>query len=298
MKKINVLVGIPGSGKDYYLENKPEDNGYILSSDAIRKELFGDESCQDNNGLVFDTLYKRLINLVKESDYKTIWINATNINRKSRRVLFERLKQAKVRDQVRVEALVMATPLDICIKHDASRERSVGEDVILKFVHRFEFPQKFEGFERVGAWYYVGDFTGNVKRDLDKMKGFDQKNPWHSMDMWGHTQAVVDGVPERMKLAAYCHDIGKLFTQTIGEDGVAHYYRHENVSAYYTMCYMFELAEIFGMEYNTELMKYTVFLVNYHMLGHQIEGVGRWKELFGDWYDDLMVFCQADKNGH
>ena len=32
--KINVLVGIPGSGKDYYLENKLEDNSYILSSQS------------------------------------------------------------------------------------------------------------------------------------------------------------------------------------------------------------------------------------------------------------------------
>ena len=53
-----VMVGIPASGKSYKAKELSElYNANIYSSDTYRKELLGDENCQDNNELVFNTLF-------------------------------------------------------------------------------------------------------------------------------------------------------------------------------------------------------------------------------------------------
>ena len=54
-KKLIILCGIPGSGKTTYAKKYIENNANTihLSSDAIRKELYGDESVQGNPGEVF-----------------------------------------------------------------------------------------------------------------------------------------------------------------------------------------------------------------------------------------------------
>jgi predicted kinase len=279
------MVGIPGSGKSCFIRNNKKDDDFVISSDAIREELFGDAGCQDDNGKVFQIVYKRMVEALKFG--RDVWLDATNINRKCRRVMFEKLKQAKLNPTV--YAVVMGTRFEECVRRDAERDRTVGEEVIWKFVRRFEYPHKFEGFDKVSHQTDVGDYIEKVREDLLKMVGFDQKNPWHKLDLWKHTQRVIEQVPEEMKLAAFCHDIGKLFTQVIC-DGVGHYYRHENVSAYYFACYWVELVHISGFAGDFDQ---TMFLVNYHMVGHQAtEESGR--KLFGDLYDELKVFCRAD----
>lgn len=286
MTKLTVMVGVPGSGKSTFIRNNKKDGDFVISSDNIRDELFGDICCQDDNGKVFQIVYKRMVEALRFG--RDVWLDATNINRKCRRVMFEKLKQAKL--EVSVYAMVMGTRIEECIRRDAERDRTVGEEVIWKFVRRFEYPQKFEGFDEVFHQTEVGDYSEKVRKDLNRMVGFDQKNPWHKLDLWGHTQRVVEQVPEQMKLAAFCHDIGKLFTQVM-EDGVAHYYRHENVSAYYFACYWAELIEESSFKGDFD---FTMFLVNYHMLGHQIKENSRFRDVFGSLYDDLITFCKAD----
>ena len=285
---LNVMIGIPASGKSAFVRQNKEEKDYVISSDSVRMELFGDESCQADNSKVFGVVYQRMIEALRFG--RDVWLDATNINRKSRRRIFEELKQAHIRDNVEVRAIVIAIPWEVCFERDSQRERTVGKNVILKFLHRFEYPQKFEGFDDIQVyWDHHIDSYDRVKADVESMKGFDQKNPWHHLDLWGHTQKIVDNC--RFKFAAFCHDIGKLFTQQIGEDGVAHYYRHENFSAYYTMCFCAELSAISG--FNGDFDE-TMFLVNYHMLGHQIKDERKWKQVFGEWYDDLLEFCSAD----
>ena len=285
MTKVYVMVGIPGSGKGTFVRNNKKEGDFVVSSDDIRQELFGDAGYQGDNDKVFQLFYQRMVEAVHFG--RNVWLDATNINRKCRRQVFEKLRQAKL--QTEVLAIVMCTRVEECIRRDAERDRTVGEEVIRKFVRRFEYPQEFEGFDAVFHQTEVGDFTYQVREDLSKMVGFDQKNPWHKLSLWKHTQRVVEQVPEEMKLAAFCHDIGKLFTQVIC-DGVAHYYRHENVSAYYFACYWAELKAISG--FNGDFDQ-TMFLVNYHMVGHQAtEESGR--KLFGDLYDELRTFCRAD----
>ena len=55
-----MFVGIPGSGKSYMAEQYAQRGYHVHSSDAIRKELFGDESIQGKATQVFDLLLKRV----------------------------------------------------------------------------------------------------------------------------------------------------------------------------------------------------------------------------------------------
>ena len=62
--------------------------------------------------------------------------------------------------------------------------------------------------------------------------GFDQRNPHHCYDVWGHTaHAVAEGAPERaVRWALLFHDLGKPNCFTVDEAGVGHFYGHGKVS--------------------------------------------------------------------
>lgn len=69
---------------------------------------------------------------------------------------------------------------------------------------------------------------------IERMEGYDQKNPFHDKSLLEHTLTVVDETPSviELRLAALFHDVGKPDVQTMDE--VAHYYQHEKVSGKYT----------------------------------------------------------------
>ena len=48
MSKLYIMIGIPASGKDWYIEHHKKDGDVVLSSDAIRAE-FGDVNDQSQN---------------------------------------------------------------------------------------------------------------------------------------------------------------------------------------------------------------------------------------------------------
>lgn len=68
---------------------------------------------------------------------------------------------------------------------------------------------------------------------LGEMAGYDQQNPYHSLDLMEHTLGAVAAVPpeEGLRFAALLHDVGKPSCRTTGENGAAHYYGHPAQSA-------------------------------------------------------------------
>ena len=143
MTKLTLLVGIPGSGKTTYANKHKDKNEVILSSDLIRKELFGSEYSQENNELVFDTLYSRAReNLINGTN---VIIDATNINSYYRHAT---LKHFEDLDIERV-AIVFEVPKNVCVKRDSKRSRTVGEKVIDKMISRYSRPTYEEGFDNI-----------------------------------------------------------------------------------------------------------------------------------------------------
>ena len=76
---MTMMVGLAASGKSTYAKKLANDtDAIILSSDAIRWELFGDETDQEHNQQVFQELHER----AKEClcDGRNVIYDATNIS--------------------------------------------------------------------------------------------------------------------------------------------------------------------------------------------------------------------------
>ncbi len=69
--------------------------------------------------------------------------------------------------------------------------------------------------------------------ELAPMIGFDQHSPHHAYDLYTHTAQVCAGVPSQLALrwAGLLHDVGKIPTFTLDENGRGHFYGHAQASA-------------------------------------------------------------------
>ena len=100
-----------------------------------------------------------------------------------------------------------------------------------------------------------------VLPELRATVGFDQKNPNHVHDVFGHIAQVVESVPPtaELRLTALLHDIGKPAVFTLDEGGVGHFYGHAAVSA--------EIADgiLHRLKASNALREEVVWLVKHHM---------------------------------
>ena len=155
---VYIMVGVPGSGKSTVAKELSEQNGaIILSSDSIRKELYGDENIQGDGRFVFKTLFERANNAI--SNGFDIIIDATNVDRKARKNVFKSLK-----GEFNATAVFVDTDINECLRRNNLRERVVPEEIIMKFYNRLTIPEKSEGFSNVIIW---------SKRNKEK---FEEKN--------------------------------------------------------------------------------------------------------------------------
>ena len=69
--------------------------------------------------------------------------------------------------------------------------------------------------------------------ELAPTVGFDQCSPYHAFDLYTHIAHVTANTPRDLPLrwAGLLHDVGKIPTFTIGEDGRGHFYGHARESA-------------------------------------------------------------------
>lgn len=295
-----VMVGLPGSGKSTAaIELADIGNAKIFSSDDYRDKLLGDENDQSNNQLVFDTLYKDMIDCILISGQNVIF-DATNITIKDRKRCLDKLSKYAINKV----AYFMDTPYEQCIENDKNRSRSVGIDVISKFIAKFQFPQKYEGFDIVIMHNhrniepeYRSELAGNY---LNMMKGFNQKNPHHIYDLARHCGTLAQFANNEthntiLTEAGYFHDIGKLFTQRIDENGVAHYYNHDSVGAYIVATH----PEITFLRTWDDIYE-MIFYINFHMRAHRdftgSKAERKYRNLFGDrLFNNLMQFAEWDR---
>lgn len=288
MPKVYMMIGMPGSGKSYESEKiAKEENVIYLSSDKLRKELFGDESVQQDPHLVFSELERRLKDAISQG--KNVVYDATNVSRK-RRIAF--IKQFK--KSCEIIAYVFLTPFEICVERDKSRVRTVGKDVITRMYKNFQMPLKGEGFSEVIYKFYKEDVNVQQKdltsvllenksyevvfETLRKIPEFNsvwelpQDSTYHSFSASRHIYYVYDQIHKEyqnekkieMLYAGIFHDVGKGFCKSFfnykGEQTrYANFLGHENVSAYLVMHYLWNLGfdEIF--------IKTVMELVSLHM---------------------------------
>ena len=299
-----MMIGLPGSGKSTVVQDIKEKypNIEVFSSDAYRAKLLGDENDQSNNELIFNTMHRDLIFHLMQG--KNCIFDATNINRKDRKRALDKVRHLAIKKI----AYFIDTNFRECIDRDANRERSVGSHVIEKFIRRFEFPQKFEGFDDIVIHSQrYNDMNSNFNREkeqfyLEEMKHFDQLNPHHIHTLGEHcanlaTQIKLTSQEARiMHEAGWWHDIGKLYTQKIDDKGVAHYYNHDNIGAYIIACN----TDILWNAKKWDDVYEVIFFINYHMRAHNDftseKAQKKYTELFGiDRFNKLMQFAECDR---
>jgi len=143
LRKLVVMVGVPGSGKTTLAKKLVEKGFHYLNADSIRLELYGNEAEQGDKEQVFSLFFQRLeIALEQGLD---IVIDNTNINMRQRRPIIERAQRFSYND---VQLWLLDVPLDVCLQRNASRQRIVPDDIVANMfmeLNRSGRPQRVEG---------------------------------------------------------------------------------------------------------------------------------------------------------
>ena len=140
-----VMCGLPASGKSTYTNWLVESGVFCaVCPDSIRGELYGDENIQGDGKQVFAIAHARLKDLGKGKN--NVVFDATNTNKKHRKEFVKEMRPY-------FDVIILkwfSTPIDICLKRNAERERQVPEEVIHRMNQNFfNKPTIDEGFDLV-----------------------------------------------------------------------------------------------------------------------------------------------------
>ena len=238
-----MMVGVAGSGKSFIAR----DLGCpIVSSDAIRAELFGSEDDQSHNGEVFNELHKRIKNYLVNG--QSCVYDATNLSRKRRKNFLKELPK-----DVKKIAVVAATEIDVILEQNANRMRHVPEEVIWRMYREMSLPRLDEGWDSIRMIPNPKN-KKTLGEYLFDAYGVDHDNPHHQLDIFHHMleaskyasdHAAEKGLDKNLKhlarTAALFHDIGKPVVKSRmkpngKEDDHSHFYNHHEVGAYMVAC--------------------------------------------------------------
>lgn len=293
MVKFAMMIGLPGSGKSTAAKELSIKEGAVLhSSDDLREELFDDVNSQENNDLLFAEMKKRINEDL--SNGKSVIYDATNLGYKKRKAFLDGLKTECCR-----ECYLIATPYEKCIRQNSERSRKVPEAVIENMYKGFFVPQYYEGWDNIEIIYNdEGDWDlDELFSDLDTIS---QDNPHHTLTIGEHCRKCMEYVKEQsdddaLIMAALLHDIGKKFTKGFkdtkgNQSEIAHYYNHQNVSAYLSLFYLKHMPK-------EEILETTNY-IQWHMQPLNLKRgktKSKWANLLGkEFYENLLKLNEGD----
>ncbi len=291
MNKLIMLVGLPASGKSSFAKVlSKKENAIILSSDELRKELYGDINDKEHNVEIFEELHKRLKKNLLEG--KNVIYDATNINSRRRKGFLSQLKGNKYKDVEKI-CYYMNTSLIDCLNNNLARDGRVPTEIISKMYKTLQIPMYCEGWDKINTLSQSNDNLRYMKLPLEQkilehisyerlfktslityFKEFQhifnlsQDSSYHSLSVSRHIYYVYDYIynnyNEEDKLvmlwSALLHDIGKAYCKNFKENSkYANFIGHENVSAQLTIKILNQLG------YDDEFILKVAELVQLHM---------------------------------
>ena len=299
-----------GSGKTTIamrIASQMKEGVVLLSSDAIRGEIYGDEKCQRDPDRVFNIMHQRTVAALSRGI--SVIYDATNLNCKRRMNFLKSIAHIDCRKEC---VVVVTTPEDIAARMEL-RDRKVPMEVVHKQLCQFQCPNYYEGWDNIVVEY---NSTPEVCHDsYVKLWGecfIPHDNPHHSLSVVEHMNKAAE-VAEDMawksqdlslvheRWVARIHDIGKARTKSfIDHNGnpseVAHYIGHQNYSAYYSL--IFDGAD-FDISVRESLDN--ACLIQWHM-EHYLRndlGLKKFYEMIGPKLERrLHVLEKADKAAH
>lgn len=301
MARLIMLIGLPGSGKSTYAKSLLDPEGKIkyCSSDSIRKELYGDENIQGNPQTVFEHLHNN-VQMYLNQGYDVIY-DATNVTRKNRRGVIN--KFSNIAD---IEAHVVWAPYEECVDRDKQRVKTVGEDVIRKFLYRWQSPNYDEGFKFIDVVYNCNAGWDRVHYRncmIDNMN-ISHDNPHHTLNIRDHCVKAENYILNKwpsssiLQDAGVYHDIGKPFTKGYKTDKktrkmdtcTAHYYQHDNVGGYL----------VYGLYSDTAESKQKAIITSWLVCNHMQPFFKSkyYNNLTGSYKDYLDMLHEADIFAH
>lgn len=320
-----VTVGLPASGKTSWVKGFTEDNKDktidIISSDKIREEIFKDIGDQNHNNEVFDIMKRRTKESLSQGHVAVY--EATNISSKRRRALLKELK----RYYDKAICLFKYKNLLNCLVDNESRKKRVSSEVIKRMYRDFEIPHKNEGFDEIIVDFdektnlYLSNKSkggiGFLKDELLAIETYDdykrllcqlglnqcvdmpQDSKWHTLSLSKHMYFCFRAVREyhwhdiNLVIASMLHDISKPKVRTEDEDKkYAHYYGHENASAYDVIDILLRYVRI-----DTEDILEIAWLIGNHMRIKKNENTDKLVEKIGyDNYVKLQILDNADNS--
>lgn len=249
MSTFTAMVGIACSGKSTIASQIAASTGaLIISSDAIRGEIYGDENCQRDPGRVFDIMHQRTVAALSKGI--SVIYDATNLSCK-RRMNF--LKSIAHINCEKVCMVVVTTPEDI-EERMKLRDRKVPMEVVHKQLCQFQCPNYYEGWDKIKVHYNsaLEDCQASY-RQLWRECNIPHDNPHHSLNVKEHmikTEEAAEALVWKdndlslvnEKWVARIHDIGKARTKSFTDHNgnpseVAHYIGHQNYGAYYSLIF-------------------------------------------------------------
>jgi predicted kinase len=127
-----ILIGLPGSGKSTLAKQLIIEcpRMQLISTDAIRGQLFGDEIIQGPWFLIWQEIERQFQQALAAK--KTAIFDATNARRRDRR---EIITLARELGFTQITGIWLTTPVWLCLARNKRRDRKVPEDIILR-MHR------------------------------------------------------------------------------------------------------------------------------------------------------------------
>lgn len=203
-------------------------------------------------------------------------------------------------DKLRIlRAVRFAATYDLTIEEktlEAIKEKAKDINQVSKERIRDEL-NKILLLDKPSKGIYLLNQTGLLREIIPELMptvGFVQLSPYHDKDLFDHILETVDRTPKKLhiRLAALLHDIGKVSTMSVDENGVGHFYGHDKVGAAMSR----EILK--RLRYDKKTIESVSLLIDRHMKASPQmgkKGLKRMIRLVGeDLIFDLMDLMLAD----